>query len=124
VLKALEEARNQGLIGHSLDAKVVLSSRNGDQSSLLSDLIRSDKNRTQDVLIVSQASVHSDSGSVSSETICSYDAESLNCRVNVGKADGRKCQRCWKYDVDVGKDPAYTDVCPRCAGVLRSGASA
>jgi len=124
VLKALEEARNQGIIGHSLDAKVVLSSRNGDQSSLLLDLIRSDKNRTQDVLIVSQASVLSDSGSVSSEAICSYDAESLNCRVKVSKADGGKCQRCWKYDVDVGKDPAYTDVCPRCAGVLRSGASA
>ncbi len=124
VLKALEEARNQGIIGHSLDAKVVLSSRNGDQSSLLLDLIRSDKNRTQDVLIVSQASVLADSRAVSGETICSYDAESLNCRINVVKADGGKCQRCWKYDVDVGKDPAYPDICPRCAGVLKPGVSA
>jgi isoleucyl-tRNA synthetase len=120
----LEEARNQGIIGHSLDAKVVLSNRNGDQISVLSDLIRSDKNRTQDVLIVSQASVLSDSGAVPGEPICTYNAESLNCRVNVSKADGGKCQRCWKYDVDVGKDPAYPDVCPRCAGVLKLGVSA
>jgi isoleucyl-tRNA synthetase len=124
VLKALEEARNQGIIGHSLDAKIIFSNGQGEQNSLLSDLIRSDKNRTQDVLIVSQASVLSDSGSVSSEGICSYDAESLNCRVNVSKADGGKCQRCWKYDVDVGQEPAYPYICPRCAGVLKLGVSA
>ena len=124
VLKALEEARNSGIIGHSLDAKIIFSNGHGQQDSLLLDLIRSDKNRTQDVLIVSQASVLSDSGTVPNEPICSYDAGLLNCRVAVSKADGGKCQRCWKYDVEVGKDPAYADVCPRCAGVLKVGVPA
>jgi len=47
----------------------------------------------------------------------------LNDIIAVRKASGEKCQRCWKYDPDVGKDDTYDDVCPRCAGVLRSGAS-
>ncbi len=35
VLKALEQARTAGIIGHSLDAKVSFESRNGDRSSIL-----------------------------------------------------------------------------------------
>ena len=35
VLKALEQARAAGIIGHSLDAKVSFESRNGDRSSIL-----------------------------------------------------------------------------------------
>ena len=39
--------------------------------------------------------------------------------VKVAKADGEKCERCWKYD-ELGTDPAHLDVCPRCAEVLNS----
>ncbi len=41
--------------------------------------------------------------------------------VNVvpGLAPGEKCQRCWKVLEDVGADPDYDDVCPRCADAVR-----
>ena len=33
-------------------------------------------------------------------------------------AKGEKCGRCWKVLEDVGQDPVYTDVCPRCADAV------
>jgi isoleucyl-tRNA synthetase len=33
-------------------------------------------------------------------------------------AEGVKCARCWLIKTDVGVDPAYPNVCGRCAGVL------
>ena len=121
VLKALEEARNKGIIGHSLDARVVLVSLNGGQNSLLRGLIESDRNRTQDILIISQADV-SGASIAPSEQVSTYNAALLNCLIAVSKAEGDKCERCWKYDRDVGKNLAYPTVCPRCAEVLSSGA--
>ena len=122
VLKALEQARNAGIIGHSLDAKVMFEPRNGDQSSILRQLVESDQTRLQDLLIVSQATVAHASGSA--VEVSGYDTNLLNCRIMVNKADGAKCERCWKYDTEVGKDPTHPSVCARCAKVLRAGAGA
>ena len=46
------------------------------------------------------------------------NSEIKGISIFVEKADGEKCERCWKYDVEVGKDANHTDVCPRCAEVL------
>jgi isoleucyl-tRNA synthetase len=124
VLKALEQARAAGLIGHSLDAKVVLYSQNGNQDSPLLKLIETERQKLEDVLIVSQADVSEDSSSTSNDQMSSYKADVLNSLIVVAKADGEKCERCWKYDVDVGKDSDHPTVCLRCAQVLKSGASA
>ena len=35
------------------------------------------------------------------------------------KAEGEKCQRCWKILDDVGGDSDYPEVCGRCAGAVR-----
>jgi isoleucyl-tRNA synthetase len=123
VLKALEEARSKGIIGHSLDAKIVLVNQNGGPDSVLSELIRADQSRMQDVLIVSQAEV-SNTVVADSANLSSYEAELINCRIAVSKAEGLKCERCWKYDTEVGKDPQHPTVCARCAAVLNSGAAA
>jgi isoleucyl-tRNA synthetase len=124
VLKALEQARTAGIIGHSLDAKVIFESRNGDQSSILRDLIEADRSRLQDLLIVSQANVSTESSAETSGEVSIYDAALLQCVVKVGKADGAKCERCWKYDPQVGKDKNHPTVCARCATVLNAGAVA
>jgi isoleucyl-tRNA synthetase len=34
------------------------------------------------------------------------------------KAEGEKCQRCWKVKADVGSDERYEDLCSRCADVV------
>jgi isoleucyl-tRNA synthetase len=40
-------------------------------------------------------------------------------KVEVSKADGEKCERCWNYSTHVGEDSKYPTVCERCAPVLR-----
>jgi isoleucyl-tRNA synthetase len=123
VLKALEQARTAGIIGHSLDAKVIFECRNGDQGSILRDLVQADRSRLQDLLIISQAKVSTESSPGSNSEVSTYDAALLQCLVKVGKADGAKCERCWKYDPLVGKDTNHPTVCARCAAVLKSGAA-
>ena len=38
--------------------------------------------------------------------------------VEVARAPGVKCERCWIYAEDVGADPAHPTVCGKCAGNL------
>ena len=40
-------------------------------------------------------------------------------RVEVKKADGAKCERCWNYSIHVGEDKMYPTVCERCSAVLK-----
>jgi isoleucyl-tRNA synthetase len=140
VLKALEAARGDGIIGHSLDAEVILSTRNGKQEPALTALLAADTQKAEDMLIVSQltqsrlidadlSAERSQSFEISDETgqlrlVWSYNSDLLNSVIAVAKARGEKCERCWKYDTDVGADQAHPTVCPRCAGVLNSGVSA
>jgi isoleucyl-tRNA synthetase len=120
VLKALEQARTGGIIGHSLDAKVIFEPRNGGQNSSLTELIQGDRTRLQDLLIVSQVSESSEGGATAD---LSYESALLKCRIFVDKAAGAKCARCWKYDTQVGKDEKHPTVCARCATVLSEGAT-
>jgi isoleucyl-tRNA synthetase len=39
--------------------------------------------------------------------------------VEVKKADGAKCERCWNYSTHVGEDKEYPTVCERCSAVLK-----
>ncbi len=145
VLKALEQARTAGIIGHSLDAKVVLHNQNGSQQSPLLGMASSDLKKLEDLLIVSQIEAMADvapfldqlmvakdagnRGTLSivdlpdGRKVVSFDAELLDSFVFVLKADGAKCERCWKYDTQVGNDSNHPTVCARCASVLNAGAA-
>ena len=39
--------------------------------------------------------------------------------VRVKKAGGEKCERCWMYSEELGSDPEYPTLCPRCAAVMK-----
>ncbi len=39
--------------------------------------------------------------------------------VEVGKAPGLKCERCWNFSIHVGEDKNYPTVCERCSAVLK-----
>jgi isoleucyl-tRNA synthetase len=39
--------------------------------------------------------------------------------VQVSKADGLKCERCWNYSTRVGEDSAHPTVCERCSAALK-----
>lgn len=108
VKKALEIARKNKTIGASLDAKVQLFC-----SGELYDFIKSVENELTVAFIVSQVEV-SNSGKGE------YEGEELpELSVTVSHADGVKCARCWSYSDTVGKDSQYSDVCSRCAEVLK-----
>ena len=99
VLKALEDARNSKQIGSSLEAKVILTA---DRETTLFLLDYYPELRY--VFIVSQVEVH----------------EGDSPKVEIQKADGQKCERCWNYSVRVGEFEKYPTVCERCAEALRA----
>jgi len=39
--------------------------------------------------------------------------------VRVARAEGTKCERCWTYSTQVGKDTEYPTVCERCSASLK-----
>jgi isoleucyl-tRNA synthetase len=99
VLKDLERAREEKLIGNSLQASVAL-----DVPSSLKGLLKKHQKDLASLFIVS--SVH----------LSSTDKEDL--QVNVTKAGGEKCQRCWNYSSYVGKSSKYPLFCKRCEEVV------
>ena len=105
VNKKLEAERQNGLIGHSLDARVLLNITN-DEYSFIKDYT---ENEVSDLFIVSQVKFANDN-------LAESEIEGIN--IAVEKASGEKCERCWKYDEEVGHNHNHPDVCPRCASVL------
>ena len=39
--------------------------------------------------------------------------------IGVMRAQGTKCDRCWYYSDSVGEDHEHSDICLRCADVIR-----
>ncbi len=97
VLKALEKARERKEIGSSLEAKVILTV---DKETLMFLLPFYEDLRY--IFIVSQVEVH--------------QGDAFG--VEIQKADGEKCERCWNYSVRVGESEKYPTVCERCIAAL------
>ncbi|MBQ9385166.1 MAG: isoleucine--tRNA ligase, partial [Ruminiclostridium sp.] len=98
VLAALELKRNEKLIGKSLEAKVILHTKE-DLSAVLPELAAA--------FIVSQVEVDPNGEGEFKGAI-----EGLS--VTVVKADGKKCERCWTYSDFVGTNAKHPGLCERC----------
>jgi isoleucyl-tRNA synthetase len=96
VNKALEEARNAGTIGKPLEARVTL--QGVAPFAMLDDLPA-----LREALNVSEVA---------------YDPDSEEPAIEVGAARGAKCPRCWLMKSDIGAEPAYPELCARCAGAI------
>jgi isoleucyl-tRNA synthetase len=103
VLKALEEARNQKLIGTGLEAQVKITA-----AVPVYSVLNRYREQLRYIFIVSAVNLEQGSGNGSS-----------GVHVEVSKAPGQKCDRCWNYSTHVGEDPKYPNVCERCSAVLR-----
>ncbi len=101
-LKALEEARNQKLIGGNLQAQVTLTA-----ADPVFSVLERFKNDLRYFFIVSAVEVKKGPGNGDAPVV-----------VEVGKAPGEKCERCWNFSTRVGEDKNYPTVCERCSGVL------
>ncbi|KON89166.1 isoleucine--tRNA ligase [Sporosarcina globispora] len=113
VLKALEEARNEKVIGKSLTAKVTLYVN--DQAKSLLDSIQEN---LQQLFIVSGFEV---AGSLSDAPENAVKFE--NTAIVVSKAEGDTCERCWTVTPEVGQTEGYDTLCPRCAEVVKNNYS-
>jgi isoleucyl-tRNA synthetase len=103
VLKALEEARNSKLIGTGLEAQITITSSDPTYS-----LLQRYAGQLRYLFIVSQVTLTQGAGNGTS-----------NVHVEVRKADGLKCERCWNYSTRVGEDKTYPTVCERCSAALK-----
>ena len=106
VLKSLETARAEGLIGNSLEARVILEAA-GERLSLLQrygDFLK-------DLFIVSEVTLGSTPPPAGEPALPA---------VRVERAAGSKCARCWHTTTDVGVDPEFRTLCARCVSAVRS----
>jgi len=98
VNKALEESRNEKVIGKSLEAAVEIYSNDGEVVELLNSV-----DNLHQLFIVSSVEVKENDG-------VAYDLAT----VKVTKAEGHRCERCWNIVEEVNEE----GLCPRCASIL------
>ena len=98
VNKALEESRNEKVIGKSLEAAVEVYSNDAEVVELLNSVANLNQ-----FFIVSKVAVKENDG-------VTYDLAT----VKVTKAEGHRCERCWNIVDEVNEE----GLCPRCASIL------
>jgi isoleucyl-tRNA synthetase len=98
VTKALEIARREKLIGHSLDASVTLGLAQEHEQ-----LLAPYPEDLRTLFIVSSARI------VRVETL----------KIKVSLCNDPKCERCWVHDPTVGKDGLHPTICKRCIDALK-----
>jgi len=109
VTKALEEARQAGVIGHSLDARVRLV-----PNARLRALLAAQAAELPALFIVSQVELADELG----DAVATASSDDL--AVVVESARGAKCGRCWNFSEAVGRDADHPDLCERCLPVVRA----
>jgi isoleucyl-tRNA synthetase len=109
VTKALELARKDKMIGHSLDASIWLCLPEG-----LMKALEPYKDQLRSVFIVS--SVHLVPAEEMEGGLESEEIKGL--RVKVSSSKDPKCERCWVHDPTVGDAERHLTLCKRCLEAL------
>jgi isoleucyl-tRNA synthetase len=100
VLKELELARENKMIGNSLEARVSLKA-----PASMFELLKRVETELPALFITSQV------------TLEVHDGEDL--RIEVAAAEGKKCQRCWNFSSTVGTSQTFPLFCKRCEDVVK-----
>ncbi len=109
-----EKLRRQKVVGSSLEAKVELGAR-GDLATLLDESV----SLLPTLFIVSTVTVRKDergpgAGAGAPEGACVVESDTSGAQVLVARADGHKCQRCWRAVPRVSADEETEGLCDRC----------
>jgi isoleucyl-tRNA synthetase len=99
VARLLEEKRGAGEIGSSFDAQIIILTKDDFRYKYLESF----KNELAEIFKVSQVEIKKAQG---------------DFRIQVGRAEGKKCPRCWNYSTDVGRSSVNPLLCPRCLEVV------
>jgi len=95
IAQAIERARQEKLIGNTLEARVVLHS-NSDVTEKVG------REELEEFFIVSDLTVH----------------QGKEASASVTKTPYAKCARCWRHRPTVGTSTAHPDLCDRCERVI------
>ena len=104
--KALEEARNAKVIGHSLGAAVEIFAEGNAYAFL-----KENEELLKTILIVSAVKVTEGEGE-------GFKGESYKATYKVTAPEGEKCERCWMFSETVGSHADHPTLCSRCASVI------
>ena len=109
VTKALELARANKKIGHSLDASITL-----ELPEDLEKLLMPYMEVLQSIFIVSSVKI-----AALGEDEC-YSSEEINgLKIKVESSTDEKCERCWVHSPTVGKHSDHPGICERCYDALK-----
>ncbi|HTR43183.1 MAG TPA: class I tRNA ligase family protein, partial [Pseudomonadales bacterium] len=97
LLPELEKARQAKTIGKALDAKIEMVIPEDQKQISDRDLLRELLNVSDLKITVGNAASYS-----------------------VSKAGGQKCERCWHWEMDVGKAPEHPTICARCVEAIKA----
>jgi isoleucyl-tRNA synthetase len=93
--QAIEHARQEKVIGNTLEARVVL-----DSDSEVTERIP--REELEEFFILSDLTIH----------------QAKEASVSVTKTPYKKCARCWRHRPTVGTSKAHPDLCDRCESVV------
>jgi isoleucyl-tRNA synthetase len=93
--QAIERARQEKLIGNTLEARVVLHSDSDVTQKL-------DQEELEEFFILSDLTIH----------------QAKEASASVTKTTYAKCARCWRHRPTVGASTAHPDLCDRCESVV------
>jgi isoleucyl-tRNA synthetase len=120
VNRQLESCRAAGQLGASLEAQVQLELAEGDAAAAavqamawLENSHRPDVDNLADWLLVSALRF---GGEAPAEVLS--EASHGGISVRIARAAGRKCERCWHYETDIGQHSEHPSLCGRCVAVL------
>jgi isoleucyl-tRNA synthetase len=93
--QAIEHARQEKVIGNTLEARVVLNS-NSDVTEKIP------KEELEEFFIVSDLTIH----------------KAKEASASVTKTPYKKCARCWRHRPTIGTSKEHPDLCDRCESVV------
>jgi isoleucyl-tRNA synthetase len=107
VAKALEEKRAQGAIGSSFDAAIIMLTNSENRYKYLESL----REELAEIFKVSQAQIIK---KADLSGLPALGGDYADLAIEVKKAEGKKCLRCWNYSLNIGKDKVHPLLCDRC----------
>ncbi len=112
--RAIEQVRNDGVVGGSLEAEVKIYAK----GKIAQDL-KALGDELSFVLITSKVSVLEEDAPAGA---CEAEVAGEKVAFVVTKSSAAKCERCWHYEDGVGSDAEHPTLCPRCIeNILRFG---
>ncbi len=114
--KAIEVCRTSQKIGAALETKVIYNSNSAEIKDALTWLERFGNKEVdifRDWLIVSEFSTK-DQNLIKPLFLENNELG----KISVLKAEGKKCDRCWHYDIHISKGFENTNLCKRCASII------